>query len=73
MASEETAWEVARLNRLRSNDSLQPGMLLKIVVADDRPMALSRRRLDIGAERPPSPPPLPRTMPPQRSRVPYPR
>jgi predicted Zn-dependent protease len=72
MAPEETAWEVARLNRLRSNDSLQPGMLLKIVVADDRPMALPRRRLEIGAERP-APPPPPRTLPPQRSRVPYPR
>jgi predicted Zn-dependent protease len=73
MSPEETSWEVARLNRLRSNDSLQPGMLLKIVVADDRLQAIPRRRLDIGADRPPPPPPLPRTMPPQRSRVPYPR
>ena len=73
MAPGETAWEVARLNRLRGNDSLQPGMLLKVVVADDRPMALPRRRLDLNAERPPPPPLPPRTLPPQRSRVPYPR
>src|SRR5919108_3987012 len=39
MAPDEKAWEVARLNRLRSSDSLHPGLLLKIVVADDRPGA----------------------------------
>jgi predicted Zn-dependent protease len=73
MAPDETAWDVARLNRLRHNDSLQPGMLLKIVVPDDRPMALPRRRLDIGEDRPLPPPPPPSALPTQRSRVPRPR
>jgi predicted Zn-dependent protease len=73
MAPEETAWEVTRLNRLRSNDSLQPGMLLKIVVADGRPVVLPRRQLDLNDDRPLPPPSPPRTLPPQRSRVPYPR
>jgi predicted Zn-dependent protease len=72
MAPDEKAWEVARLNRLRSNDSLQAGMLLKIVVLDDRPVASPQRRLDISQDRPLSPPPPPR-IPAQRSRVPYPR
>jgi predicted Zn-dependent protease len=71
MAPDERTWEVARLNRLRNNDSLQPGMLLKIVVPDDRPVALPRRRLDIGEERPIPPPPP--AIPTRRSRVPYPR
>lgn len=70
MAPDEKAWEVARLNRLRSSDSLHPGSLLKIVVADDRPGASPQRRLEIGADRPSSPPPPP---PGRRSRVPYPR
>jgi predicted Zn-dependent protease len=73
MAPEEKTWEVARLNRLRGNDSLQPGMQLKIVVPDDRPVALPRRRLDISEDRPSSPPPPPPAMPTRRSRVPYPR
>ena len=73
MAPDERDWEVARLNRLRHNDSLQPGMQLKIVVPDDRPMALPRRRLDIGADRPRPPPPPPSAIPTRRSRVPYPR
>jgi predicted Zn-dependent protease len=73
MAPEEKTWEVARLNRLRGNDSLQPGMQLKIVVPDDRPVALPQRRLDIKEDRPASPPPPPPAMPTRRSRVPYPR
>jgi predicted Zn-dependent protease len=73
MTPEEKAWEVARLNRLRSNDSLQPGMQLKIVVADDRPIALPQRRLEVKEERPAAPPPSPPTLPTKRSRVPYPR
>jgi predicted Zn-dependent protease len=72
MAPDEKAWEVARLNRLRSSDSLQAGMLLKIVVPDGRPVALPQRRLDIGQDRPLSPPP-PQPLPARRSRVPYPR
>lgn len=73
MAPEEKAWEVTRLNRLRSNDSLQPGMWLKIVVADGRPVILPQRRLDINEDRRASPPPPPSAMPNRRSRVPYPR
>jgi predicted Zn-dependent protease len=73
MSPDENAWELTRLNRLRSNDSLRPGMLLKIVVADGRPLALPQRRLDISQERPVPPPPPPSAMPPRRSRVPYPR
>jgi predicted Zn-dependent protease len=73
MAPDEQAWEVTRLNRLRSNDSIQPGMLLKIVVPDGRPVALPQRRLDISRDRPISPPPPPPAKLPQRSRVPYPR
>ncbi len=73
MAPDEKAWEVTRLNRLRSNDSIQPGMLLKIVVADGRAVALPQRQLDISRDRPLAPPPPQRPMPPQRSRVPYPR
>jgi LysM domain len=72
MAPGETAWEVASLNRLRSNDSLQPGMSLKIVVADGRPAPLPRRQLDISENRP-LPPPPPPAVPTRRSRVPYPR
>ena len=73
MAPDEKAWEVTRLNRLRSNDSIQPGMLLKIVVPDGRAVALPQRQLDISRDRPLAPPPPPRPMPPQRSRVPYPK
>jgi predicted Zn-dependent protease len=65
MAPEETAWEVARLNRLRGNDSLQPGMVLKVVVSDGRPVVMPRRQLDISEGRPSPPPPpvLPRKRP----------
>jgi predicted Zn-dependent protease len=70
MASEETAWEVARLNRLRSSDSLQPGMLLKVVVSDGRPVVLPRRQLDIREDRP-LPPPPPLVLPNKRPRGPY--
>jgi predicted Zn-dependent protease len=70
MASEETAWEVARLNRLRSSDSLQPGMLLKVVVSDGRPVVLPRRQLDISEDRP-LPPPPPLVLPNKRPRGPY--
>jgi predicted Zn-dependent protease len=73
MAPDEKAWEVTRLNRLRGSDSIQPGMLLKIVVPDGRPVALPQRQLDISRDRPVAPPPPLRPMPPQRSRVPYPR
>jgi predicted Zn-dependent protease len=70
MAPEETAWEVARLNRLRGNDSLQPGMVLKIVVSDGRPVVLPRRQLDITEGRP-LPPPPPLALPNKRPRGPY--
>ena len=73
MAPDEKAWEVTRLNRLRGSDSIQPGMLLKIVVPDGRPVALPQRQLDLSRDRPVAPPPPLRPMPPQRSRVPYPR
>jgi predicted Zn-dependent protease len=73
MAPEEKTWEVARLNRLRGNDSLQPAMQLKIVVPDDHTVVLPRRRLDIRDDRPVSPPPPPPALPSRRSRVPYPR
>jgi predicted Zn-dependent protease len=73
MAPDEKAWEVTRLNRLRNSDAIQPGMLLKIVVSDGRAVALPQRQLDISRDRPVAPPPPPRPMPPQRSRVPYPR
>jgi predicted Zn-dependent protease len=70
MVPEETAWEVARLNRLRSNDSLQPGMVLKIVVSDGRPVVMPRRQLDINESRP-LPPPPPLVLPNKRPRGPY--
>ena len=70
MALEETAWEVARLNRLRGNDSLQPGMLLKIVVSDGQPVVLPRRQLDISGDRP-LPPPPPLALPNRRPQGPY--
>jgi predicted Zn-dependent protease len=70
MPPEETAWEVARLNRLRGNDSLQPGMLLKVVVSDGPPVVLPRRQLDIGAARP-LPPPPPLALPTKRPQGPY--
>jgi predicted Zn-dependent protease len=72
MAPDEKMWEVTRLNRLRSNDSLYPGMQLKIVVPDERPVLLPRRQLDIREDRPLSPPPPP-APPGRRSRVPYPK
>jgi predicted Zn-dependent protease len=69
MAPDETVWEVASLNRLRSKDALQPGMLLKVVVADGRPVGLPRRQLDISADRPlPVPPPA---LPQKRPQGPY--
>jgi predicted Zn-dependent protease len=70
MAPEETAWEVARLNRLRGNDSLQPGMVLKIVVSDGQPVVQPRRQLDISEGRP-LPPPPPLVLPNKRPRGPY--
>jgi predicted Zn-dependent protease len=71
MAPEETAWEVARLNRLRGNDSLRPGMVLKVVVSDGRPpVVLPRRQLDISQDRP-SPPPPPLAPPKKRPQGPY--
>jgi predicted Zn-dependent protease len=73
MTPDEKAWEVTTLNRLRGNDTIQPGMLLKIVVSDGRAVALPQRQLDISRDRPPAPPPPLRPLPPQRSRVPYPR
>jgi predicted Zn-dependent protease len=73
MAPDEKRWEVASLNRLRSSDALRPGMLLKVIVPDDRAVALPQRRLDLGQDRPPSPPPPPPPLPTQRSRVPLPR
>jgi predicted Zn-dependent protease len=73
MAADDKAWEITRLNRLRGNDSVQPGMLLKIVVADGRAMPLPQRQLDLSQDRPVAPPPPPTRLPPQRSRVPYPR
>jgi predicted Zn-dependent protease len=73
MAADEKAWEVARLNRLRSSNSLHAGLLLKIVVADERPGALPQRRLDLSEEHRQSPPPPPPAVPARRSRVPYPR
>jgi predicted Zn-dependent protease len=73
MTPEDKTWEVTRLNRLRSNDSLQPGMQLKIVVSDGRAVVLPQRRLDVREDRPVAPPPPPPAMPPRRSRVPYPR
>jgi predicted Zn-dependent protease len=73
MPAGETKWELTRLNSLRSSEPLQPGRLLKIVVADDRTIALPRRQLDLGTDRPPPQPPPPPVMPPQRSRIPYPR
>jgi predicted Zn-dependent protease len=71
MTEGERRWDIARLNRLRSNDALRPGMLLKVVMADDRSQPLPRRRLDLSEERPmPSSPPSP--SPTRRSRVPRP-
>ena len=70
MAPEETAWEVASLNRLRGSDSLQPGKVLKIVVSDGQPVVLPRRQLDISEGRP-LPPPPPLVPPNRRPRGPY--
>jgi predicted Zn-dependent protease len=71
-AEGERRWDVARLNRLRNDDALRPGMLVKVVVADHRPLVLPQRRLEVSEERPvPLPPPPP--VPTRRSRVPLPR
>lgn len=70
---DEKRWEVASLNRLRSSDSLRPGMQLKIVVPDDRAVASPQRQLDISQDRPSSPPPPASPLPTRRSRVPLPR
>jgi predicted Zn-dependent protease len=67
----EGNWDVARLNRLRNDDALHPGMLVKVVVADHRRVALPRRQLDLREEHPAPPPPPP--LPARRSRVPWPR
>jgi predicted Zn-dependent protease len=71
-AEAERHWDVARLNRLRNDDGLRPGMLLKVVVADHRPLTRPQRRLEISEDRPLSPPPPP-AVPTRRSRVPWPR
>jgi predicted Zn-dependent protease len=73
MAPEDKSWEVAALNRLRSSDSLRPGMMLKIVVPDDRAVARPQRRLDLSDDRPSAPLPPPPPLPTRRSRVPLPR
>ena len=72
-APDEKRWEIASLNRLRSSDALRPGMLLKIVVPDDRAVALPQRRLDLAPDRPAPPPPPAAPLPGRRSRVPLPR
>lgn len=72
VAEGDRSWEITRLNRLRGNDALRPGMLLKIVVPDDRAVVLPQRRLDISEERR-LPPPAPAPLPTRRSRVPLPR
>jgi len=72
VAEGDRSWEITRLNRLRGNDALRPGMLLKIVVPDDRAVVLPQRRLDISEERR-LPPPTPAPLPTRRSRVPLPR
>jgi predicted Zn-dependent protease len=70
----DRSWEITRLNRLRSNGALRPGMLLKIVVPDDRTYPMPQRRLDISEERRQYPPePVPPAAPTRRSRVPLPR
>lgn len=73
MVPDDKSWEVAALNRLRSSDSLRPGMQLKIVVPDDRAVARPQRRLDLSEDRPLAPPPPPPPLPTRRSRVPLPR
>lgn len=72
VAEGDRSWEITRLNRLRGNDALRAGMLLKIVVPDDRAVVLPQRRLDISEERR-LPPPTPAPLPTRRSRVPLPR
>jgi len=72
MPPESKGWEVATLNRLRSSDSLRPGLVLKIVVPDTRAVALPQRQLDLRGDRP-LPPPPPPPVPNRRSRVPLPR
>jgi predicted Zn-dependent protease len=67
----ERRWDVVSLNRLRGQDSLRPGMLLKVVVRDDRIQTLPQRRLDLEGEPPRTQPPPP-APPPRRSRVPMP-
>jgi predicted Zn-dependent protease len=71
IADGDRSWEIAQLNRLRGKDALRPGMLLKIVVQDERSGVVPQRRLDISEERR-LPPPAPPRMPPRRSRVPLP-
>jgi predicted Zn-dependent protease len=71
IADGDRSWEIAQLNRLRGKDALRPGMLLKIVVPDERSGVVPQRRLDISEERR-LPPPAPPRMPPRRSRVPLP-
>jgi predicted Zn-dependent protease len=71
IADGDRSWEIAQLNRLRGKDGLRPGMLLKIVVQDERSGVVPQRRLDISEERR-LPPPAPPRMPPRRSRVPLP-
>jgi predicted Zn-dependent protease len=71
MAEGERRWDIARLNRLRNNDALRPGMLLKIAVTDDRSLPHPQRRLDLSEDRP-KPPSLPPAPPTRRSRVPIP-
>jgi predicted Zn-dependent protease len=73
MVPDDKSWEVAALNRLRSSDSLRPGMQLKIVVPDDRAVARPQRRLDLSEDRPLAPPPPPPPLPTRRSRVPLPK
>jgi predicted Zn-dependent protease len=71
IADGDRSWEIAQLNRLRGKDALRPGMLLKIVVPDERSGVVPQRRLDISEERR-LPPPAPPRLPPRRSRVPLP-
>jgi len=71
----EQGWDVGRLNRLRSTDPLPAGMVLKILVPDERPRPFQPRwSVDVQEEReqrplPPLPPP---PRPTRRSRTPSP-
>lgn len=69
----EKGWDVGRLNRLRNTDPLPAGMLLKILVPDDRPRLFQPRRFEEVTpreERPLPPTPSPRST--RRSRIPSP-